>query len=117
MQGLRLAWSKDNTISENLNQRLTDAEKIYIGTATSFAKYKDRTHPNVPGCLCCPSACSLFTEGAPPPGTVGQPLPFCGFISWTGEDCAAVRLQCQYLSVCTSFVLVNIANIPVVRYI
>ena len=37
MQGLRLAWSKDNTVSESLKQRLMDAEKIYIGAATSLA--------------------------------------------------------------------------------
>ena len=39
-----------------------------------------RLYPKVPGCLCCPDACSLLAGGGAPPGAGGQPLLFWGFI-------------------------------------
>lgn len=103
MHGLRLAWSNDNTVSEifmhkmmraeriyrqnYIIREMMHAEKIYLADNETLCQYKEWTHPNVPGCLCCPSVCSLFAGGAPPPDTGGQPLLFCGFISCAGEDC------------------------------
>ena len=41
MQGLRLAWSDDNRVSENFN-KVVDAEKIYIIETTLFARTKNK---------------------------------------------------------------------------
>ena len=42
MQGLRLAWSDDNRVSENFNKKVVDAEKIYIDETTLFARTKNK---------------------------------------------------------------------------
>ena len=120
MQGLRLIWSDDNTISENSNERRIGATKIYaekscLDAVTLLARLEWSTYAKVPGCLCGPIACSPLTEGAPPPDTGGQALPFCGFILWTGEECKAGRLVCLHLLVYRLLFFVWIADIPVRR--
>lgn len=78
MQGLRLAWSGDNGVSENFNKKVVDAEKIYVDEVTLFARTKNQLTQMSQVVFAAPKHAHCSLKASPPLALVASQCCFVG---------------------------------------